>query len=294
MSNLASGPADLPWSKNAYLLFNGVTLPYPMRRILAWNQNPLYKPLFLHTRYRALLDKSPVLVQIHGRRDPVYLPFIKHAEAEWGLLMFSDANFQTVLEHLRWLVTVDQPIGPSVLLNLSDPATANALFGLYPVHTDNRLFGPIDELHGADVVQGRWQRHVRDGKAPSHDGSSLYQLNEAQIEALDEVAFRLNLIELEQHMNTFFPDWLPASKARQRFEALHNLASEAYSAGFRTQADIFHYANVSHFLFSAAPGAHPEITDLIRNKSSLTPSQRIQKANWLIVEHERATWGRQA
>lgn len=291
MSTLPSGPADLPWSKNAYLLFNGINLAHPMRRILSWNPSPVYKPLFLHTKFSGLLEKSPVLVQIKGRRDPVYIPFLKHIQEEWGLLLFSDADHPTVLEHLRWLVSVDQPVGKPVMLNLSDPPVANALFGLYPLHTDNRLFGPIDEIYAADVVADSWMRHVRQGSIMPRDDKALYRLNEAQIEALDDVAFRLRVISLDRHMRRFFPDYLASANPRQRFEHVHALARQAYDAGFCTEADIFHYANVSQFLSTQPPEAHTGITDLIRNTSALTPSQRIQQANWLVVEHVRAQAG---
>ncbi|RRV05984.1 DUF4123 domain-containing protein [Pseudomonas sp. v388] len=294
MTKLANGPDNLPWSKNAYLLFNGVTLAHPMRRILSWNPSPVYKPLFLQTRFSGLLEKSPVLVQIKGRRDPVYTPFLENAHLEWGLLLFSEADHPTVLAHLRWLVTVDQPVGKAVLLNLSDPATANALFGLYPAHTDNRLFGPIDEIYAAEVVTETWIRHVRQGAVIAHDPKVLYRLTETQIEALDEVSFRLNVIDLDKHMARFFPDYLPCASPKERFERLYELARHAYEAGFRTKADIFHYANTSHFLSTQPPGAHPEIVEVIRNKSGLTPSQRIKQANWLVVERDRAQNGAQS
>ena len=291
MSKLASGPEHLPWSKNAYLLFNGINLPHPMRRILGWNHSPVYKPLFLQTRFSGLLEKSPVLVQINGQRDPVYKPFLENAHLEWGLLLFSDADHPTVLAHLRWLVTVDQPVGKAVLLNLSDPPVANALLGLYPTHTDNRLYGPIDEVYAVDVVTDSWVRHARQGAVTAHDPKVLYRLNETQIDALDETSFRLNVIELGQHMRRFHPDYLPCASFKERFDRLDELARDAYNAGFRTKADIFHYANVSHFLSSQPPGAQPEITDLVRNRSALTPSQRIKQANWLVVERARAQTG---
>jgi hypothetical protein len=293
MSSLASGPNNLSWSKNAYLLLNGINLAHPMRQVLSWNCGAVYKPLFLHTRFSGLLDKSPVLVQITGRQDAVYAQFLKHADEEWGLLLFSNADFTAVLKHLRWLVEVDQPVGKSVLLNLSDPMTANALFGIYPTHTDNRLFGPLNEVYAPDVVAESWLQHIRQGSSVTPDRNTPYRLNDEQIAALDEAAFRLNVLELDKHMREFFPDYLPAASSRQRFDTLYDLARQAYDEGFRTQADIFHYANVCHFLANEPEGAHPAITDLVRYKSALTPSQRIQQANWLIVEQERAAAGAQ-
>ena len=291
MTKLAKGPDHLPWSKNAYVLFNGVNLPNPLHSIFRWTPSPAYKPLFLQTRFSKLLEKTPVLVQIKGRRDPVYTPFLENAHKEWGLLLFSDADLLTMLDHLRWLVEVDQPDGKTVMLNFSDPITAHALFGLYPTHTDNRLFGPIEDIYAVDVIDDTWIRHVRQGQPAPRDGKARYRLNEAQIEAMDEATFRLNVVGLEQHMARFFPDYLPSASKKERFERLYALSRQAYEDGFRTEADIFHYANISHFLSTEPPGAHPRITDLIRTKSEQTPSQRIKQANWLVVEHERARNG---
>ncbi|RMR04680.1 DUF4123 domain-containing protein [Pseudomonas syringae group genomosp. 3] len=294
MSEFESGPRDLPWSKRAYLLLNAINLPQLRSKIFEWNPDPVYTMLFLQTRFSGLLECSPALIQINSPHDPAFIQFLAHTRDEWGLLLFSDADHKTVADHLRWLVFVDQPGGKPCHLNLSDPPVANALFGLHPAHNDNRLFGPVDSVYAADVVTERWIHHERHGKPVAHDAQSLYRLSTLQIDALDDVAFRMIVIRLDQHLRTFSPGWLTGDSLKSRYRGAHELAIKAYEAGFNSEADIFHYANVSCFLATQPHGAHPDIRQLIRDKSSLTPSQRIRQANWVVVERSRTQPGTQA
>ncbi|CAM3524819.1 hypothetical protein BZK31_28085 [Pseudomonas floridensis] len=292
MPEFETGPHDLPWSKNAYLLLNAVNVPDLRKKIFDWQVDEACAMLFLQTRFRELLDHSPVLIRIDGPHDPMFARFLTHTREEWGLLLFSDAGLPALARHLRWLVFVDQPVGKACHLNLSDPPVANALFGLHPYHIDNRLFGPIDQVYAADIVTERWIRHERRGQPVPHDPDVLYRLSAEQIDALDDVAFRLIVISLDQHLRRFFPDYLSThTSLTSRYEPVHALASEAYENGFNSEADIFHYANVMCFLATQPPDAHPDIRALLVSPSSLTPSQRIQQANRLAVEHARQPSG---
>lgn len=38
-----------------------------------------------------------------------------------NLLLFSDSDLKTLFEHLRWLCSVDEPVGRAMLLNHSGP-----------------------------------------------------------------------------------------------------------------------------------------------------------------------------
>ncbi|SDW24086.1 protein of unknown function [Pseudomonas syringae] len=291
MSEFESGPRDLPWSKNAYLLLNAINLPQLRRKLFEWNPDPIYTMLFVQTRFRELLDHSPALIQINGPYDPAFSSFLTHTRDEWGLLLFSDADHTTVASHLRWLVFVDLPAGKSCHLNLSDPPVANALFGLHPEHTDNRLFGPIEQVYAADVVTERWVHHTRHGEPAVHDQKILYRMNSRQMEAMGDVAFRLTVISLDRHLRTFFPACLNSSDLKSQYDHVHALAVTAYEAGFNSEVDIFHYANVVCFLAGQPADTHLDIRMLMTERSSLTPSQRIQQANWLAVERSREQHG---
>ena len=293
MTDLESGPDNLPWSQNGYLLFNAVRTGNLLQRLYQWNPGINCHPLFLGTRFKGLLDVSPVVVPVEDRYDPVLKGFLENASNIWGLMLFTDADLQTVVDHFRWLVSVDEPTGKTTLLNLSDPPVANALFELYPRHTDNALFGPVEHLYAVDRFEERWRHHQRIGAPRTHDHKTLYCMNEAQIEALDEVSFRNVVINIERHMRSCFPTFQAQLDARQRFAYFLDMAQGAYERGFHSESDLLHFANVMQFLHSQPAGTHPQIIDLLYQSSPLTPSQRAQKANLLALQRARQLQGAQ-
>ena len=291
MTELETGPNDLPWSQNGYLLFNAVRTGNLLPRLYQWNPGIDCYPLYIGTRFKALLDVSPVLVALEGPDDPVLQPFLENAAKIWGLLLFSDADLKTLFEHLRWLVSVDEPVGKATILNLSDPPVANALFGLYPLQTDNRLFGPIEHVYAVDRFEQRWRHHQRLGEPAISNHQSLYRLSEAQIEALDESGFRNVVINIDQHMRRHFPEFQAQLDSRQRFAYFLEMADGAYQQGFHSESDLLHFANVRRFLDSQPPGVHPDITRLLERTSTLTPSQRVQHAHQLVLQRMRQQQG---
>lgn len=293
MTQLESGPDNLPWSQNGYLLFNAVRTGNLLPRLYQWNPGINCYPLFIGTRFKELLDVSPVLVVLDGPHDPVLQPFLQNASDLWGLLLFTEADQQSVMEHFRWLVTVDEPVGKATLLNLSDPPVANALFELYPRQTDNTLFGPIEHLYAVDPFQGCWRHHQRQGDSTPKNHSALYRLSAAQIDALDELSFRKKVVTLERHMRQHFPDFQRRLAPQARFAYFLAMAETAYEHGFHSESDILHYANVIEFLDSRPPAACPDIIELLYTSSPLTPSQRVQKANLLTLERGKALSGEQ-
>ncbi|MEE4819910.1 DUF4123 domain-containing protein [Pseudomonas alliivorans] len=291
MPEFETGPHDLPWSKNAYLLLNPINVPDLTRRMAEWELSGVRTMLFLQTRLRERLDASPALIQLEGPDDPMFVRFLAHAYEEWGLLLFSPADRKTLIDHLRWLMFVEMPTGQTCYMNLSDTSLANALFGMHPAHFDNRLFGPIDHVYAPDRMTEQWGCHPRIGESAPHDPGVPYRLSAEQIEAFGDVMFRLTVVNLDQHLRLFFPDYLPGVSLKTRYEQVHRLASTAYEQGFKSEADIFHYANVVLFLADQSEDTHPPIRALLHDTSELTPSQRIEQAHWLVVLHARQQEG---
>ncbi|MEE5052534.1 DUF4123 domain-containing protein [Pseudomonas alliivorans] len=291
MPEFETGPHDLPWSKNAYLLLNSINVPDLTRRMAEWELSGVRTMLFLQTRLRERLDASPALIQLEGPDDPMFVRFLAHAHEEWGLLLFSPADRKTLIDHLRWLMFVEMPTGQTCYMNLSDTSLANALFGMHPAHFDNRLFGPIDHVYAPDRMTEQWGCHPRIGESAPHDPGVPYRLSAEQIEAFGDVMFRLTVVNLDQHLRLFFPDYLPGVSLKTRYEQVHRLASTAYEQGFKSEADIFHYANVVLFLADQPEDSHPPIRALLRDTSELPPSQRIEQAHWLVVLHARQQEG---
>ncbi|WP_122605976.1 DUF4123 domain-containing protein [Pseudomonas viridiflava] len=291
MPEFETGHHDLPWSKNAYLLLNPMSVPNLNRRIAEWELSGVRTMLFSQTRLSESLNVSPALIQLEDPYDPMLARFLDHAREEWGLLLFSPADRKTLIDHLRWLMFVEMPTGQTCYMNLSDTSLANALFGMHPGHFDNRLFGPIDHVYAPDRMTEQWGSHGRIGESMPHDPKIPYRLSAEQIDALGDVMFRLTVVNLDQHLRRFFPVYLPDVSLKTRYEQVHRLASTAYEQGFKSEADIFHYANVVLFLADQPEDAHPEIRALLRDTSELTPSQRIERAHWLVVLDARQQEG---
>lgn len=63
-------PADLPWTLNAYLLLDGVSVTELPRKLYQWSDTPTFEPLYHDSRWQELLDLSPCLVALDGSQDP--------------------------------------------------------------------------------------------------------------------------------------------------------------------------------------------------------------------------------
>ena len=57
-------PADLPWTLNAYLLLDGVSVMELPRKLYQWSDTPTFEPLYRDSRWQELLDLSPCLVAL--------------------------------------------------------------------------------------------------------------------------------------------------------------------------------------------------------------------------------------
>ncbi|MCC6075593.1 DUF4123 domain-containing protein [Pseudomonas sp. GCM10022188] len=271
-------PDELPWGIQATLLLDGISVESLQRRLYEWSSSPSFEPLYLSTRWAELSDVSPCLVRLSGLNDPILVQFMEHADAEWGYLLFSEARWEELLAHLRWLVTIRHPLGEDMLLRLADPAVANALFGHAVENADATLFGPFERIVAADSTRHLWHQYQRPESTVSLGRHKPYPLSDAQLELLGEVSMRNTVIQLDTHMHEFFPSYQPRLAGPARWEHLHELASTAYAQGFSSERDITLYANIFGFLGERALDDHPDIARLLTQKSLETPAQRIERA----------------
>lgn len=284
---LHSLPDDLPWASGAALLLDGVSVEALPRRLYEWAESPVFEPLYLTTRWAELNDLSPCLVALSGPHDPILTQFLSHAGEEWGYLLFGYGSVPELLSHLRWLVSVQHPLGEEMLLRLADPAVANALLGHAVKEGDASLFGPTQQIVAADVVKGCWQQHRRPGAPPAVLRSKPYRLSDEQLDLLGEVSFRSIVSDLDQHMHAFFPSFQAQLSTRERWQYLHDLASDAYAQGFNSERNITLYANIFGFLGRDALDAHVDIAALLKTSSAQTPAQRVEQAASLAQERAR-------
>lgn len=277
-NDLRQLPAALPWDTPAYLLLDGISVETLAQRLYEWSESPDFDVVYLETPWAELADVSPCLVRLNGQQDPALSAFIENSHDEWGYLLFSRASREELLSHLRWLVCVRHPLGEEMLLRLADPAVVHALLGQSARDNDVTLFGPIEQFVAADRMQNGWHQLQRPGSATAARHDRPYQLSESQLEMLGDVSFRGILIRLDEHMRDYFPGYQQALNPPERWQHVQTLAQQAYAQGFHSEHEITLYANIFGFLGDGALQEHADIAELLTQKSSLTPSQRIEQA----------------
>lgn len=271
-------PATLPWDAPAYLLLDGISVEPLAQRLYEWSAVPDFDVVYLETPWAELADVSPCLVRLNGQQDPALTAFLHNSQHEWGYLLFTRASRDELLAHLRWLVCVRHPLGEEVLLRLADPAVIHGLLGPALQEADATLFGPVEQIVAADRIQSCWHLHQRPGRADLARHDRRYQLSDAQLERLGEVAFRCILIRLDQHLREYFPDYPQTLHPPERWQHVQTLAQQAYAQGFHSEHEITLYANIFGFLGDGALQEHADIAELLAQKSALTPTQRIEQA----------------
>lgn len=271
-------PATLPWGVPAYLLLDGISVEALPQRLYEWSDSPDFDVLYLETPWAELRDVSPCLVHLSGPGDPALAAFLQNSQEEWGYLLFSRASPTEVLSQLRWLLSVRHPLGEQMLLRLADPSVMHVLFRQAAQDNEAALFGPIEQVVAADRMQNRWHQHLRPASTDAARRDQPYFLSDAQLERLGDVAFRGGLIRLEEHMRSYFPGYQPTLAQPQRWQHLRALAEQAYALGFHSEHDITLYANIFGLLGPGAMDDHSDIAALVRQSSSLTPTQRIEQA----------------
>lgn len=281
-------PQDLPWQTKAYLLLDGVSVPELEKRLHRWENDA--DCLYLNTRWHELTDISPYLILLKGPHDPLLEYFHEHSALEWGYLLFSDANAQTLCGHFRSLLAVEHPTGGEVMLRVADPAVAHQLLSLAEHAHSARWFGPIKHVCIPDVLHANWLHHSRPGSAVA-DEQLTYRLTDQELTALGEVEFRGIALDLSDHLKTFFPVFMaPLSTLERQRYALH-VAQEAYLSGFASEQEITLYANVLGYLSGQPITDHPDIAQLLTQPSSQTPLKRLELAAVLAENRTGTTQG---
>lgn len=271
-------PPELEWQGCAGLLIDAVTMLNLPHQLEQWTNPWVYEPLYVGPHMTPLAQLSPRILKIESPEHPVLQQFLAHTDEEWGYLLFCDGPWQSLLDHLRWLTVVCLPHEQNVFLRLADPAVVHELLTLGVKAGDATLFGPCSQILIADGGLGCWHLHQRPGPAPATQHDTPYRLTAEETSALDDVSFRNVVMDLKRHMSRYFPAYQVNASAAECWEHLQGLAAASYSRGFNSKLDITLYANIHGYLGEQALQAHPDLEHLLVTASSLTPSQRVEKA----------------
>lgn len=280
-------PSDLPWTTNCYLVLDGVGVPSLPQRLYQWSDNPVFEALYSGTDWHELLDISPCVISVDGLNDKILQAFLANAAQEWGYLVFTDAGADVVVRHLRWLLQVETPEQRSVLLRLADPAVAHQLLAI----GNPGFYGPIEHVCLPDGLEETWHQHQRSGANPDQDYVRPYRLSSSEMAKLEEVSFRQAVVELDEHMRTFFPDYQSALRGQERYRHLHALAEQAYRRNLCSKREILLFANIFGFLGERALERHPAIAERLNAASPQLPEERVEQAAYLAEQHAKAALG---
>ncbi|WP_426142502.1 DUF4123 domain-containing protein [Pseudomonas sp. DWP3-1-2] len=279
-------PADLPWTQTAGLLLDALQVEDLIKRLYEWSEAPHVDLLYHGTQWAEISRLSPCLVEITHPEHPVLMQFLANAKSQWGYLLFSDEPWAQLLDHLRWLTSIQPAQMDEMFLRISDPVVAHALFAdeLLP---SAEIFGPCSQVVIANTPLDGWQQFKRPGARPQPQYHTPFVPAETQWAALQAAAFRKSIGELYLHMQYFFPDYKADLHPAQRLEHLHQLANSAIEHGFEDEQEVWLYANVFGFLGEQGVQSHPDILELLTVESDLTPFQRIDRASELAAQRSR-------
>lgn len=88
-------------------------------------------------------------------------------------------------------------------------------------------------------------------------------------------------MDMDRHMNLYFPGYRPALCGRERFQHLRMLAEQAYRRGMCSARDILLYANIFGYLGEDALDAHADIAVLLDG-----PPANPRRSGWPL----RPSW----
>ncbi|SDS52411.1 protein of unknown function [Halopseudomonas sabulinigri] len=275
---LESIPVDLPWHLPTVLILDGVSLSDLPKKLYDWVDQPVFEPLYLETAQAPLVDVSPCIVAIEGQDDPVLNQYLTLVDEDCGYLLFSRAAWEVQVRHLRWLTQVQMPSGETVLLRLADPAVFSSLLSCATTDQRAALLGPFERMVMPDKLSGEWREFKQQAQITEASKQLPYRLSDEQLSALGDVSFQQVVGRLDLHMKMNFPaygaEWAQAARQAE----LSQLADNAYALGFCSEGDIYLYAGIFGLLGGTALSAHPDISQLLHERSPQTPSQRLQRA----------------
>lgn len=276
-------PHDLPWNQTVGLLLDALAVENLIQRLYEWCDAPHIDLLYHRTQWVEISHLSPCLVHITHPEHPVLKQFLANIQEQWGYLLFSDAPWTQLLDHLRWLTSIQPAQADEMFLRISDPVVAHALFAV-DLHPGTQVFGPCSQIIVVNTPLSGWQQYQRLGDTPPPQYRKPYRPGEAQWTALQAAAFRKSIGELYLHLQEFFPDYKVDLTPAQRLTHLHQLANSAIEQGFEDKRDIWLYANVFGFLGDQDMNLHTDIVELLTVKSDLTPFQRVDRASELAAQ----------
>lgn len=273
-----------------YLLLDGGQIPQLERRLFEAADSPAYQPLYLYAPWDSLREVSPCVMVAS---EPLLRWYEAECQPNWGYLLASTLPLLPLAERLRGWIEGQSPYGSRILLK---PAQPEGMYRLFQ-DDDPRFWQDITQvwIPVREQLQPRskliwWHKTANlpteTEMAMLHENTPL-RLSDAQWQRLGEVSWLNSLDTLYRHMEKWFPKRLAEQTDPNQW--ITDWATWGYKQGFTSLRDLMFFSNVLGYLGTVWLDAEhcSEIADLLTNISSLTPSQRIEKAAQLAEIQNR-------
>lgn len=187
--------------------------------------------------HQSALEVSPAIVQ------PSDTSRLGEAVQSWqhaGVVIESDADLHTVVDHLKSLISVRLPDQTFAYLRFYSPGQIGALFSAFTPDESVRFSGPVSRWHHFDSDHG-WRTIevsslMQDASASEEGWFQLTKEHIRAIEAYNEAEF---ITELVRNAD------LPFTPENKSF--IEALVEQGRSYGFRTQRDLASFTEVAAY-----------------------------------------------
>lgn len=219
---------------NVYVLLDGALLDV-LKLVYSHDASPVFDQLYRSTLHQAALEVSPCIIQ------PSEASRLWEAEHSWrsaGVVMESNADIQTVADHMRTLISVRLPEQAFAYLRFYSPGQIGALFSTFTPEESARFSGPVRKWHYFDP-DGGWKRIEIPNLEQSYETGEegWFQLTEEHIriiEAHNETAFINKLVKNAD---------LPLTP--ENVSLMRVLVEQGRSYGFCTQRHLASYTEMA-------------------------------------------------
>ena len=222
--------------QKVYVLVDGALLDAP-KLVYNCEDNPVFDLLYRNTPHQSALEVSPVIVQ------PSDTSRLWEAVQSWrhaGVVIESEADLHTVVDHLRSLISVRLPDQTFAYLRFYSPGQIGALFSAFTPDESVRFSGPVSRWHHFDSDHG-WKT-IEVSSLKQNDNASeegWFQLTEEHIRAIEAYNDAEFINKLVRNAD------LPFTPENNSYIAA--LVEQGRSYGFRTQRDLASFTEVAAY-----------------------------------------------
>ncbi|MCX4026692.1 DUF4123 domain-containing protein [Endozoicomonas sp. SM1973] len=177
-------------SSPLYFIIDSLTEDKLYQNFFLYKESDPYAVLYQQTRFNELYQAGPIFVQT-SINSPL-ADYLLNNLSHWGWLFISEAPFEKLVEHFRWLITAKYIIdGSTVIFRYQDP---RVLYKLIPALTPAeslQLFNSIDQIWIQDLNK-QWQEFILNSQTldktqaenvPDSEKNEMFILSRKMLEA---------------------------------------------------------------------------------------------------------------